>query len=90
MRKKKRDPYHIMIDDVVLIQTNVGRGSRVDTLPTVAKFNPRKVHVARRRAYKEHHAFPRGWTLENTDTGDINVIGLGAAAAIVKNVGGIS
>ena len=38
-------------------------GSRVDKLPSFEEYNPNRIHVARRRrAHKDHHTFPRGWT----------------------------
>lgn len=46
-------------------------GSRVDKLPPFDEYNPNRVHVARRRqANKDHHSFPRGWTIQY-DTGSV-------------------
>ena len=66
MRKKKRDPYHIYnLSDLILMQAHVGKGPRVEKLPPYNEYNPNKIHVARRRrAWKGHHAFPRGWTFD--------------------------
>ena len=58
-----------------------GRGSRVKKLPSFEEYNPNRIHVARRRrAHKDHHTFPRGWTWGNEETSD-HVIGSSAATA---------
>jgi len=86
LRKKKRNPY--ILDDIfdITLTTIASGGSRVDRLPPYNEYNPRRIHVARRRrAYKDHHTFPRGWAWASEETGDINVIGSGVGGtAIIK------
>ena len=42
-----------------------GRGSRIENLPPFDEYNPKRVHIARRRqATKDHHSFPRGWSID--------------------------
>ena len=61
----------------------IGRSSRVNKLPPYKEYNPKRVHVARRRrAYKEHKTFPRGWTMIE-EQGESH-IGQGAIDAIVN------
>jgi len=52
---------------VYIVETDssfVVHGSKVDKLPPFDEYNPRRIHVARRRrAWKEHTTFPRGWTI---------------------------
>lgn len=79
-RKLREQGY---ITDVRFIGAAAGRGSRVDKLPPYDEYNPKRVHVARRRkAWKEHKAFPRGWKVEY-ERGDVH-ISQGAIDAIAN------
>jgi len=62
------------IDGIRITKQTIGKGSRVKKLPPYDEYNPNRVHVARRRkAWKEHTAFPRGWKVEFEQIGDLRI-----------------
>jgi hypothetical protein len=82
MRKNKRNAKETM-DIIHIIDPSIypqSFGSRVDKLPPYDKYNPKRVHVARRRrATKEHNAFPRGWKIDYEDPGKLHISSVGVA-----------
>jgi len=55
-------------DCSLVTMTATARGSRVEKLPSFEEYNPNKIHVARRRrAWKDHTSFPRGWIWQDYD-----------------------
>lgn len=49
--------------DIIIFRAEI-KASRADRLPPFDEYNPNRIHVARRRrAWKDHTSFPRGWVL---------------------------
>lgn len=66
LRIDKKRPIRLVPGiQMVTIDVSVHKSTRADNLPPFDEYKPKRVHVARRRrAIQEHHAFPRGWSIE--------------------------
>lgn len=75
LRNKKRNPYILESFPGITFTVLESKGCRADRLPPYKEYNPNKIHVARRRrAWKDHTSFPRGWRWEQEETGNINIL----------------